>query len=41
MSIGPLDVVVDQGFEVFALAFVDRAIQRARKTPETVLRHDV
>ena len=37
----PLDVVVDQGFEVFALAFIDRAIQRARKTPETVLRHDV
>jgi len=27
----PLDVVVDQGLEVFALAFVDCAIQRGVK----------
>ena len=37
----PIDIVVDQGFEVFALAFVDGAMQGARKTPEAVLCHDV
>src|SRR5216683_5161162 len=36
----PIDVLVDQGFEVFKLAFVDRAMHSARKTPETVLCHD-
>src|SRR6266566_5639873 len=37
---GPFDVLVDQGFDLFKLAFVDRAMQCARKTPETVLCHD-
>jgi len=35
----PVDILVDQGVEVFDLAFVDGAMQRARKTPETMLCH--
>ena len=35
----PIDVLVEQGFEIGGLAFVDRAMQRARKTPETMLCH--
>src|SRR5258707_5024816 len=37
----PIDVLVDQGFEVFKLAFVDGAVYRARKTPEAVLCHAI
>src|SRR4051794_18091385 len=36
----PFDVLIDQRLEVLALALVDRGMQRARKTPETVLCHD-
>ena len=35
----PIDVFVEQGFEIGGLAFIDRTMQRARKTPETVLCH--
>ena len=35
----PLDVLVDQGLDISKLALVDRAMQRARETPETVLCH--
>jgi hypothetical protein len=45
MSIGtidrPIDVLVDHVLEVIELALVDRAVQRARKTPEAVLCHSV
>src|SRR5579862_5189396 len=37
---GPFDIVVDQGFQIFMLAFVDRAMQCARETPETMLCHN-
>jgi hypothetical protein len=36
----PIDLLVDQGVEVFELAFVDGAVERALKTPEAVLCHD-
>ena len=35
----PIDVLVEQGFEIGGLAFIDRTMQRARKTPETMLCH--
>jgi hypothetical protein len=35
----PVDVLVEHGFEIGGLAFIDRAMQRARKTPETMLCH--
>jgi hypothetical protein len=35
----PLNILVDQIVEVVELALVDRAMQRARETPETVLCH--
>src|SRR5215471_13201989 len=35
----PVDVIVKQGREVFELAFVDRAMNRTRETPEAVLCH--
>src|SRR4029453_15010602 len=35
----PVDVFVEQGFEIGGLAFFDPAMQWARKTPEAVLCH--
>src|SRR4051812_5456599 len=35
----PIDVLVEQGFEIGGLALIDRAMKRARKTPETMLCH--
>jgi hypothetical protein len=35
----PFDVLVDQRREVLLLALIDRVMQGARKTPETVLCH--
>jgi hypothetical protein len=35
----PFDILIEQGFEIGGLAFIDRAMQRARKTPEAVLCH--
>ena len=36
---GPVDIFVDQWLDVGELALVDRAMQRARETPEAVLCH--
>jgi NADPH-dependent glutamate synthase beta subunit-like oxidoreductase len=35
----PIDVLVDHGFEIVELVFVDRTMQRARERPEAVLCH--
>jgi hypothetical protein len=36
---GPVDIIVDQSVDLVELALVDRAMQRARETPEAVLCH--